>query len=394
MPETRIGARAMSHGDYIYIVGGAQWDIPSQTMLTPTTTLRLNVPLLTWSTIPVAPPFALHRPGHAIGADGRLYLFGGVSGYSTATGALTSIVRFDPVTETFTVMPTVLPNPWGDMAAALNPADNRIHLVHGHWGSAPTLNHYAYDPDAGTMSLLTASTYTGSGTFEYAFGFFYKGKFYVHGSDSLPSTAKSLWVFDPGTNTWSDTDALLGAAGDAAWWLLGTEGEVRKWNWASVEASRHQIRGMDDLTVSVTHAGYLGGPTGPSTSQGKYRMAFCARSPNLYCFGGSYALTNASSDLALKAWKYETVPFGDAAGGGSFTLDLDRLTIPRPSYPTAFNRQLIERELKGRGMDPTTASQAAQVLDGIISKQAIDERLNYHVIEKKINEIIDGLSGG
>lgn len=68
-----------------------------------------------------------------------------------------------------------------------------------------------------------------------------------------------------------------------------------------------------------------------------------------------------------------------------------RGTIPRPSYPTAFNGPSLSREFQRAGLDPAVGNKIAAVLDKVLAKQAVDERLNYQYIERFLSPAAAGL---
>jgi hypothetical protein len=58
--------------------------------------------------------------------------------------------------------------------------------------------------------------------------------------------------------------------------------------------------------------------------------------------------------------------------------------VPRPGYPAAYTGPMLEREFRKAGLDPKLASQMARVFNTVLSKQAVDERLNYDYIGKHL----------
>lgn len=69
------------------------------------------------------------------------------------------------------------------------------------------------------------------------------------------------------------------------------------------------------------------------------------------------------------------------------------MTVPRPSYPTAFSKDLLQRRFRSAGVDADLAGQFSAVLQEVLSKQAVDERLNYEYIDRFLGKG-GGLGGG
>ncbi len=144
MPSARVEGRAVFAPDgKIYVLGGAWIDSRWGYVQEPTGTVECYDPATdTWERDTdhggtLAPmPTARTVFGAAVGADGRIYTFGGYSG-TMANGGSTDVVEvYDPVTNTWE---TKAPMPQKECCFATAGLDNKMYVFEGEYRSnAPT----------------------------------------------------------------------------------------------------------------------------------------------------------------------------------------------------------------------------------------------------------------
>jgi len=166
-------------------------------------------------------------------ATGNFYVPGGF----TATGLHPSMQVWDSGTDTWTDETETMPNVdgvdvtgWAESAVCQNPQTGLVHVVNGIDGTSLFTSHQVYDPSAplgSRWSSLSVPVILDPGGDPDLDLFFFSqssvcgfidGTMYLSGGfgviDTLSGTNPAVlvpdtWAYDPGTDLWSDTGALM-----------------------------------------------------------------------------------------------------------------------------------------------------------------------------------------
>lgn len=143
--------------------------------------------------------------GMTVGADGRLYAFGGFN----SAGSSAAVEVYDPVTNTWEVLPP-MPRPTCCFASTSDSLGT-IYVVSGESlvpGSTTDLNDvWAYDPVTGAWASRAPSPRTVE---RAACAQARDGSIYVYGGDNeIGYTTNEVWAFDPSANAWRQRTSLL-----------------------------------------------------------------------------------------------------------------------------------------------------------------------------------------
>jgi N-acetylneuraminic acid mutarotase len=213
---TAAGAMGAPAAGRIYVAGGWIGGSPATT-----NTLQIyNIATDTWSlgaSMPVSPG----REGSAYASfGGKLYLFGGDTGVAPFQGT-TGTYIYDPATDSWS-LGAPLPEPRTWFSAAV--AGNYIYTYGGYPASGVGNDRdtlWRYDPAADTWAVLNPSghpiTYAGfsgytQGKLLAAGGMYRTGNPWV--------TTDTTWLYDIGTDTWSEGPRLNLIRGAMAQGLL------------------------------------------------------------------------------------------------------------------------------------------------------------------------------
>jgi hypothetical protein len=177
---------------------------------------------MTWSAVA---PLNIPRRGLAVAsapatsplAGSRLYAVGGDGGPSNP-GAIFQVEAYDPTANIWTVLPTALPSPRTDLAAATTAG--KLH-VFGGAPAAMASAHSVYDPAAAAWAsgppLLTPRSLLAAVTGP-------DGRIYVVGGLGTASSTDflaTLEIYDPVTNMWTSGPPMSFARAGLAACLLG-----------------------------------------------------------------------------------------------------------------------------------------------------------------------------
>lgn len=171
------------------------------------------VPTLAWHNV-ASLPVGVAETGGGTAGGGRFFVPGGY----TNTGLNDTMQQYTIASNTWAnVTSDPLPfGPWADAAICIDPATAQVHIVNGVDGFSLFSGHQVYDPTAPAGSRMSTLPNPATG----ADGNFYSqdsgcafigGKMYLWGgyglTDTNPvaDTVTLTWVYDPATQTWSDT---------------------------------------------------------------------------------------------------------------------------------------------------------------------------------------------
>ena len=150
-------------------------------------------------------------------------------GNRVTTGAVVNNLQIYNKTTNAWIQGAVLPGTgggWADAAICYNSADNTLHVVNGVDGAFLYAAHQVYDVATNTWSFKSFPVLASGDTW---YGqdqgcAFIGGKMYLFGgygiiSPSQPSAQleSATWVYDPATDTWTDTLKLMKPPGGFLW---------------------------------------------------------------------------------------------------------------------------------------------------------------------------------
>lgn len=218
MPTPRAAASAVMAGGRLYVIGGS-----SGAMLT---TVEVYDPSTnSWGNNVAQLPVARSFAGAGVGADGRIYLVGGLDEASPAPGKFSNrLDTYDPGTDQWTSGPPSLHR--REALGVTAGADGRIYALGGAPGfGLPAATAEVYDPATNAWSelpaMMNARRALGAATGA-------DGRIYAIGGGNSEAL-RSVEVYDPLTDTWSPGPDLmrrrwsLGAArgGDGRIYIAG-----------------------------------------------------------------------------------------------------------------------------------------------------------------------------
>ncbi len=196
--DVAIGWATVTLTDGSSVSPGAFWVAPPMTLPAAIPSPPVASIGGTWESLPpLATPRA--KPVATVGADGRIYVFGGATRPAGTTRSIetSSVEIFDPVPGTWSAGPPI-PGPGRGRAAAVTAADGRIYLFH----RSSTLV-LVYDPKLRTWTTgprvpdgrFTTSAVAGPGRLISVATW--------HGSDPF-----WLYALDPATGRWTSRGAI------------------------------------------------------------------------------------------------------------------------------------------------------------------------------------------
>ena len=170
---------------------------------------------ISWTSA-AALPTAVAELGGGTGVGGKFYVIGG---YNSSGVVVNNNQLYNKSTNTWTAK-AVIPGAgggWADASFCYNAADKTIHVVDGTDGSFIYAAHQVYNPITNVWSFLAAPNTPATGNFysQDSGCAFIGGMMYLFGgyglTDTNPSAAiqNITWVYDPATDTWSDTGMLM-----------------------------------------------------------------------------------------------------------------------------------------------------------------------------------------
>jgi hypothetical protein len=265
-------------------------------------------------------------------ASKRVYIPGGYKADLTLHETMQSYhVPSNTWTNETEMLPVVVDNGldgWADSAVCVNPANSQVHVVNGVDGAFLYAAHQVYDPAAPAGSRWSYLSYpqlaSGDTYYSQSSGCaFIGGMMYLFGGYAVvdPNPAevtRATWVYNPSTDTWSDTGKLMGTG--------------RLWvGYASNSMAAFAVGGTDNVTTFIptdtterfTPAG--GWVAGTSMPAGEGRLAgnLSVLGTTLVQFGGaSYAggffleaeTLVCGSSGACASWGPAPVPGGKQLG--------------------------------------------------------------------------------
>ncbi len=167
-------------------------------------------------------PAALGEQGGGAAIGTKFYVIGG---YDSGFTAHNNNQIYDSTANTWSagaVIPGAPSSGWTDGAVCVNPADKTIHVVNGSDGASIFAAHQVYDTTANTWSYAAAPVLTTGDTW---FGqdqgcAFINGRMFLFGGYGIISPSQpgaqletATWVYNPSTDTWSDSGKTMAASG-------------------------------------------------------------------------------------------------------------------------------------------------------------------------------------
>lgn len=143
-------------------------------------------------------PFPLYRACCALGNDGNIYVFGGLTGSSTKSS---SVIRFNPNDKSVSVVADLGNGFEGGWAVNYN---GKIYVGSGYYGSQPTKKIFIFDPSDNSISTVTSPTsinvysYAGHGNIG---AFTHSNKIYVFYGIYLSSYQSTVKIYNINNNT-------------------------------------------------------------------------------------------------------------------------------------------------------------------------------------------------
>ncbi|MCB2406787.1 Kelch repeat-containing protein [Hymenobacter lucidus] len=185
---------------------------------------RYNPNTNVWAPI-ASIPAAQWLAAAATGADGRIYVFGGFNASSVLDDSQTQI--YTPATNTWTTGASMPVGRHGH--AAVKDANGIMHIIGGNGsstsGASAITSHVAYNPTTNTWTTL-APLPVGVNQAGAALGA--DGNIYVVGGkdnyiNNNPNYFSTVYVYNPGTNTWSTGTSLPIQLSETKSLTLGTD---------------------------------------------------------------------------------------------------------------------------------------------------------------------------
>jgi N-acetylneuraminic acid mutarotase len=127
--------------------------------------------------------------------NGKIYIFGGYDGGSQSSNLNTTVIAYNPILNTHTIVAT-MPYTTRGLSYTLG-ANNLIYIFSGFSGSIQPVSAYSFNVDTNTFSAiadLPFACWEGSTTTGL------DGKIYVIGGESA---ADKVQIYNPSTNTWT-----------------------------------------------------------------------------------------------------------------------------------------------------------------------------------------------
>jgi hypothetical protein len=182
------------------------------------------VPTVSW-TAGAAIPVPVAETGGGAGIGGKFLVAGG---YNSAGTVVNNTQIYTKATNSWAAGAPIpgTGGGWADAAFCVNPADKTVHVVNGVDGAFLYAAHQVYNTATNTWTFASFPTIsTGDTWYGQDQGCaFIGGKMYLFGgygiiSPSQPSAQleSATWVYDPATDTWSDTGKLMAAPGGFLW---------------------------------------------------------------------------------------------------------------------------------------------------------------------------------
>ncbi len=164
-------------------------------------------------------PTAVEETGGGAAIQNSFYVIGGFTSFNPVT-VVNNVQLYSKTANTWS---TKAPIPgagggWADAAFCVNPADKTIHVVNGVDGQFLYSAHQVYNTVTDTWTFASAPVLsTGAQFFSQDSGCaFIGGKMYLFGGYGIvtPTQPSAVienitWVYDPATDTWSDTTLLM-----------------------------------------------------------------------------------------------------------------------------------------------------------------------------------------
>ncbi len=208
------GGTASGGDGRIYVLGG-EWESDGSLSRVSAWDPRTN----TWAAVR---PLGTTRDvvAAATGPDGRVYALGGAEN-GDSRRVLASVEVYDPVADSWSAVAPMQQRRW--YHAATRGPDGRIYVFGGLDGFTPLTSAEAYDPATDSWTLLAplpASRY-GAAAVAGADGLIYL----VGGAVNNGGDGRSVVTYDPAANSWSDAPSLAGGRIQLAA-TLGQDGQV------------------------------------------------------------------------------------------------------------------------------------------------------------------------
>jgi N-acetylneuraminic acid mutarotase len=358
LPEARTGLVAATAPDgRIFAIGGT---INSGTSSVTTGLTEALAPGSSngWA-VEALMPVPISAAGGATGADGRVYIFGGLS---ASNNALPTTQVYNPTTNSWTQVAN-MPVPRSGLAGALG-SDGRLYAIGGLLPSGSVVNTVdAYDPTTNTWTAV-ASMPTPRAYAAAAAG--NDGRIYVFGGQpngsSATATVSALNIveaYNPSTNTWS-TVASMPTAQEAEGAALGSDGRIYVVGGKSDSTATTQLNTVQAYNPTAntwativslqTARSNLGVTAGVGSNQTIYAIAGTGPS------GTGATGTPATGPLNTA----ESLAIGTSSGGGGGTTGPILTTVGGPNYRYIAQLYL---DLLGRPVDFTSAAFQEGFLD-------------------------------
>jgi hypothetical protein len=161
-------------------------------------------------------PVPVGEPGGGAASGTKFYVIGG---YDNSGVVVNNNQLYNKTSNTWTAKAVIPGNGggWADAAFCYNSADKTIHVVNGVDGAFLYAAHQVYNTVTDTWSNLALPNTPADGNFysQDSGCAFIGGKLYLFGGYGLTDAQgvgqleKLTWVYDPTTDTWSDTTKLM-----------------------------------------------------------------------------------------------------------------------------------------------------------------------------------------
>jgi N-acetylneuraminic acid mutarotase len=328
-----------------------------------------------WVAQPDIAPMPTARAAPFVAAvDGMLYVAGGNVG---AAGAVTTLERYDPATDTWA---TLAPMPGRRYQGGVAVLDSKIYIL-GGWNfpdsTIPTSTVQIYDTLTDTWSFgPNMPTLSGSGPTGVI-----DGKIYKHTAEhGFSSASRRFHVLDPVANTWTTLPSIpndhsggaAGVVGGKLYVVAGTDNGFSVGNHAQVHAFDPVANTWSTLTSGPTpRHGVAGGVLGDQL----LIAGGAAGGPSLDVF--------EAYDPADDAWSpLPPMPVAVSAAGGAVIgdtfyvvggADANGLTGALQAYTTAQAVQSVEIDVKpGSDSNPINLASNGVIPVALFGSEAFD----------------------
>jgi N-acetylneuraminic acid mutarotase len=283
-------------------------------------------------------PTAAAEQGGGVGAS---KFFWSIGGYGSAGTVINNTQRYTTTSNTWAAGAPIPGAPsagWADAAYCIDPAAKKIHVVNGVDGTFLYSAHQVYDPITDTWTYAAAPNIPTAGNYysQDSGCAFIGGKLYLFGGYGLTTGGAAAlqtltWVYDPATDTWSDTGKAMVTS---FLWQGYTNTGTAAYSAAGLDLSFVEHNNTESFTPA---GGWVAGPALPQALGGAGEGIVAGR---VVVWGGQTTagtMSNKTYACTLPACaSFSTLPFNIPAAKGYFAWGSSKSVLSGGGFDNAF----------------------------------------------------------